>query len=859
MNLLAAVTDFFVNPWLLTGMLLIAAPIILHLLNKRRFEVVEWAVMDFLFDAQTQNRRRMRLEDLLLLLLRILGIACLVLAFSRPLVTGLSGGSEDARVVVVDNSFSMEAVDGATNLLSLARSEARGLIEEAVARSIPLDVYRGSAPAGERWSAAARLGRVEGAVASDSSEETALVGETADTARYERASGLLDKLGTLEASDLPLGLPAVLSAVGERLGADDEPGARSIFVISDLRQGDWFEKDGTTLRRDLQAVLEDLAGRKILENLRLECVPVGGPNRENLSVVEFRPRTDRPLVGHPIQVVIKVKNFGARPRTALRGWLEVGSPSPNSGDSSGAGGRSGGGGGMFLAQQRVPLETIPSVGAGESATATAEFQVEVAGSYPLRVQFDGDLLPRDDRNFAVLDVRRGTRVLLVDGSPGAGRFGGETGFLKTALAPRGDVSSGVLVREHTGELRPEDLLDTDVVLLLNHKGVTAAEREALERFVEFGGGLGFFLGNQVRVEDYARAFGPAAGGAALPGVGRTPGNGTGVVLFPAKLSAFPVRGARPDGGLFHLAVADWSHPALAVFRGVEGSSLERVGFSRFLGLEAAPGTTVVARFDDAAGTPAIVEVTRVRHAVAPGSSGDGAGGSDEGSDGVGDDGGVAASDVAAEPGEAERAEGASDSGRVVIFNVTADRDWGDWPRDPSYPIAMQEWVKYLAPRRALQRTVTAAEPLLWRTHPGVHYEVLLPDGRTRAIPATAHGWASFEETERAGFYCVMAKPADPRLKPPAGALEPVWFASRRDVRESDLEPAAEERLVEALSDKGLTAVVHDRAGGGQSDVAANAGLSSGGGHKLWRWCALGLGILLVLELVVAWWFGRRSL
>jgi len=79
------------------------------------------------------------------------------------------------------------------------------------------------------------------------------------------------------------------------------------------------------------------------------------------------------------------------------------------------------------------------------------------------------------------------------------------------------------------------------------------------------------------------------------------------------------------------------------------------------------------------------------------------------------------------------------------------------------------------------------------------------------------------------------------------------------VRESDLEPAAEERLVEALSDKGLTAVVHDRAGGGQSDVAANAGLSSGGGHKLWRWCALGLGILLVLELVVAWWFGRRSL
>ena len=885
MTYVAAMTDFFVNPWLLAGMLLVAAPVILHLLNKRRFEVVDWAIMEFLFDAQTQNRRRLRLEDLLLLLLRMLGIAVLVFAFSRPLITGLAGGREDERVVVIDDSFSMEAVDGATDVLGLARGEARTLIEEAVARSIPLDVYRGSAPSGERWEGAARLGGMAFSAASAGNAEIAAA---AAAARYERASGLLDRLSALEASDLPLGFSSVLNELGERPSSEEAPRARTVFVVSDLRRGDWFEEDGQTLRRDVRAVLEDLASRELLENLRLECVPVGRPNRENVAVVDVRSRTDRPLVGHPIRVVVTVKNFGARPRTGLRGWLEVGSSRPagydfsrgdssrgdtsrgdsnrgdsnrgdsNRGDSSRGGGADGrnaagrAGGGvvdqrLFVARQRVPLATIASLAAGETASAHAEFQVEESGSYPLRVQLDADLLRRDDRSYAVLDVRRGTRVLLVDGSPGSvpltggtsstgGRFAGEGGFLKVALAPRGEISSGVVVREHQGPLAPEHLLETDVVLLLNHRGVTSAEREMLERFVDFGGGLGFFLGNHVRSEDYARAF-------RRPPSEADPGVPFPTTLFPAALRAPPARAGRPDGGLFHFTVTDWNHPAFAVFRGVEGSSLERVGFSRFFGLDPAPGTSVLARFDDDARTPAIVEVARVRDAVSA-IDGDVAPVQGEGAGG-------AAADAGAEEGRSP--------GRVVIFNVTADRDWGDWPRDPSYPIAMQEWVKYLAPRTALRRAVTAGQPLLWRTHPGVRYEVVLPGGRSRALPAIREGWASFDETERAGHYCVLAAPADPRLTPPAGALEPVWFASRRVASESDLEPAAAERLATALREAGLNTVVREPASGGQTGLTAGAGGNSGGGSEMWRWCALGLGALLILELIAAWWLGRRTL
>jgi tetratricopeptide (TPR) repeat protein len=43
-----------------------AVPIIIHLLNRKRFRVVPWAAMRFLLAAQKRNIRRMRIEQLLL-------------------------------------------------------------------------------------------------------------------------------------------------------------------------------------------------------------------------------------------------------------------------------------------------------------------------------------------------------------------------------------------------------------------------------------------------------------------------------------------------------------------------------------------------------------------------------------------------------------------------------------------------------------------------------------------------------------------------------------------------------------------------------------------------------------------------
>ena len=63
------------------------APILIHLLNKRKFKIVDWAAMDFLLDADKKNRRRIRLENLILLLsLRCLAVLLIGLLLARPFI-----------------------------------------------------------------------------------------------------------------------------------------------------------------------------------------------------------------------------------------------------------------------------------------------------------------------------------------------------------------------------------------------------------------------------------------------------------------------------------------------------------------------------------------------------------------------------------------------------------------------------------------------------------------------------------------------------------------------------------------------------------------------------------------------------
>src|SRR6186713_2596509 len=98
-------------PFAALGALCALGPLIIHLLNRRRFRVVQWAAMDFLRQAIQRNRRILQIRDILLLILRTAAVLLFGLALARPYFSSQQQAF-DARqplhaVLVIDNSLSM--------------------------------------------------------------------------------------------------------------------------------------------------------------------------------------------------------------------------------------------------------------------------------------------------------------------------------------------------------------------------------------------------------------------------------------------------------------------------------------------------------------------------------------------------------------------------------------------------------------------------------------------------------------------------------------------------------------------------------------------------------------------------------
>src|SRR5215472_14541041 len=106
----------FLFPWsMAAGGVLVASPIIIHLINRMRFKRIRWAAMEFLLKSQKRNRRRLIIEQIILLMLRCLMmvLAGLLLArfigFRPPSETG-AGDSEKPgtlHVLLLDDTLSM--------------------------------------------------------------------------------------------------------------------------------------------------------------------------------------------------------------------------------------------------------------------------------------------------------------------------------------------------------------------------------------------------------------------------------------------------------------------------------------------------------------------------------------------------------------------------------------------------------------------------------------------------------------------------------------------------------------------------------------------------------------------------------
>src|SRR6218665_4029186 len=102
----------FLAPWFLVGLAALALPVLLHLRKNKPKKRVVFSSLMFLDATPPVTRRSSRLQDILLLLLRCLGLALLVIAFSRPFFrqkekAAMAGGDAVMNFLLIDTSASM--------------------------------------------------------------------------------------------------------------------------------------------------------------------------------------------------------------------------------------------------------------------------------------------------------------------------------------------------------------------------------------------------------------------------------------------------------------------------------------------------------------------------------------------------------------------------------------------------------------------------------------------------------------------------------------------------------------------------------------------------------------------------------
>src|SRR6516164_296563 len=129
--------ELFLNPWyMVAGGAMVSSPIIIHLINRMRFKRIRWAAMEFLLKSQKRNRRRLIIEQMILLALR-----CLLVLLAGFLVARFVGATGPADVgtlhyIVVDDTLSMrdqwrDARGQNLTCYDVAKDQLRELLRQA--------------------------------------------------------------------------------------------------------------------------------------------------------------------------------------------------------------------------------------------------------------------------------------------------------------------------------------------------------------------------------------------------------------------------------------------------------------------------------------------------------------------------------------------------------------------------------------------------------------------------------------------------------------------------------------------------------------------------------------------------------
>lgn len=549
----------FANPFLLWGLAAATLPILLHLLNRRRYREESWAAMRFLMAAIRKNQRRIRLEHWLLLAVRTLLVVCLAMAMAQPFLesTGsvpLLAGRRTHRVIVLDGTMSMTH-SGAD------RSRFAKGTEYA-------DAYIQGARNGDAISVMVLSDPPRVVIGAPSPNHTEVREELK---QVQPTHGKGDLNGTF-------------AKLREILASSDIP-QKEVLFLTDLQASTWrVEPEGeSTLKRAIAELEQDRANCVVVD--------VGDSGRSNRAVVDLK--LDAPIVvrdGPPVLITARLANFGVDVESGVKAQLVVD--------------------GRLGPERRVDLPP------GQEVPIAFTYRFEDPGDHIVEVRLDEDRLAVDDVRRLAVPVREHLNVLLVNGDYDPEPFRSETDYLAEALSPsEGSDRSPSPIRVEVvteSQLTRRDLERYDVVVLCNVARFSRGEVETIDQYLRRGGGVVLYGGERVQANEYnASLFAGIPGSEEFEGGGFLPARFGDLVSSEGEFSEQLARAPEFDP-------LGFAHPIVALYQGAAAqvvSGLTGVRTWRSHDLLVPEGSTAqrVLAFTD--GRPAVLAMPRHRGMV----------------------------------------------------------------------------------------------------------------------------------------------------------------------------------------------------------------------------------------------------
>jgi hypothetical protein len=445
-------SSFFFHPGFLAGgAALIAAPVIIHLINRYRYHRVKFAAMEFLLASQKRNQKKVYFEQLLLLLMRVLIIASIVALISRlmidPSQMALFQGAQTHHVVLLDDSGSMQERVGD----STAFDEGLKIVEKLVST--------GSVAGGTQKFTMLMLSNPDVAVA-DFNERTideSLVSDLADMVESKR----------LKCSYAAPSYSEGLTAVRDIL-ANNPTGVRQLHLVSDYRKSDWLTQ--TAILSQLEELSE--------EGVRVNLVRTTEAQQPNLGIVELTGMLHAVAAGVPTRMSVIVKNYDE----AMAEKVKIT---------------------ITLDGNQLPRTIeIPKIEGGQSATEDFDLVFTSPGIHQVIANLETDALPQDNERFLAVDVGNTNPVLIIDETPN----GDEGQYLADAISAAPQITGFTTNIAGVDFLRKNSLDPYVLIYLVNVGELPEDVLVALDEYVKGGGGLAWFAGEAVRPAYYTEAL-----------------------------------------------------------------------------------------------------------------------------------------------------------------------------------------------------------------------------------------------------------------------------------------------------------------------------------------------------------------